>query len=194
MRRPGFSLIEVMVTIAILAILLAIGVGYLTAWRETNRIEAAYELLQGDLEFAAQQSRTLSLVPAGTSSAATPPPQPDFELYARVVSKELGQPVKILKQHKIGAGFHYLVQGDMVDVDVSAGNFQGVAFQIATQFQMQGASIVFSSTGQPVTLNGTGVIITNPPTLIFGTQRRAVEITVNGAGAITSKNAAANPF
>ncbi len=183
-----------MVTIVILAALLAIGVGYLAGWRESNRIEAAYELIQGDIEFAAQQARAFSLAPEGLGTAAIPPPQPDTILYSRVVKRELGQPLEMLKEHPIGDGFHCLVAGDMINVDVSGATFQGVAWQIGAKNQLNAASIVFSGTGQPVTLAGSALVAANPPTLTFGTSRRAVEIKISSSGAIQSKTQAINPF
>lgn len=194
MRSRGFSLIEVSVTVAILAILLAIGVGALSSWRETNRIQAAFELIQGDLEFTAQQARVFSFVPSGASANGVPPPQ-DVDLVVRVVRKEAGQPIQILREHPLGKEFKYLVNGDVLQMDVSSPSFQGVAFQIAPKFVLAGTTILFSGTGQPITLNG-GVpsVAANPPTLIFGTRRRACEIKVSSTGAISSSTLSANPF
>lgn len=183
-----------MVTLVILAALLAMGVGYLSAWKETSKIQAAAELIEGDTEFAAQQARVFGLVPTGTNGPGVAPPQPDTELFVRVVKKELGQPVQILKEHPLGSGLQYLVAGDVVQVDAAAGNFQGVALQIGPKFALNtGTCILFSGTGQPVTVAGGSAVAVNPPTITFGSKRRAVEVKVSSTGAVTMKTVP-NPF
>ncbi|GMU52986.1 MAG: hypothetical protein AMXMBFR33_21320 [Candidatus Xenobia bacterium] len=194
--RRGFSLIEIAVAVAILALLLGIGLPYLAGLRESNRIEAAYQLIHGTLEFAQQEARTQGLPPLGLTGAGAVPPFPDTDLYCRVVRKELGQPARILKEYPIGRGFSYLVNGDVVSLDADGGATQGIIFQIAPKLLFtSGTCIVFGQNGQPVTMPaGAPVVAVNAPTVIFGTKRRAVEIKMLPTGALQSTTMAANPL
>lgn len=194
--RRGFSLIEISVAVAILALLLGIGLPYLIGLRESNRIEAAHQLILGTLEFAQQEARAQGLPPLGLTGAGAAPPFPDTDLFCRVVRKELGQPPRILKEYPIGRGFSYLVNGDVVSVDAEGGATQGIIFQIAPKLLFtSNTCVMFGQNGQPVTLaSGSPVVTANAPTVIFGTRRRAVEIKLLPTGALQSTTLAANPL
>ena len=71
LRQPGFTLIELMVTVAIAAILLAISVPSFNDMLARQRLEGAMNELVADLGYAATEAVSRNLNVAVTSTSAT---------------------------------------------------------------------------------------------------------------------------
>jgi type IV fimbrial biogenesis protein FimT len=55
-RPGGFTLIELMVTVVVAAVLLTLAVPSFTAWLDRNRLKSAAEQLQADLQYAREEA------------------------------------------------------------------------------------------------------------------------------------------
>jgi len=93
----GFSLVELMIGIAILGILLALGVPSYTAWIQNTRIRNAAESIQGGIQFDLRGSASAWTVCVAPAVAGSCPLQDDSDtIQSRGVKEGSSDDIKIV--------------------------------------------------------------------------------------------------
>jgi prepilin-type N-terminal cleavage/methylation domain-containing protein len=159
--KKAFSLLELMVVLAIVGILAALIVGALSRYRATVALKSALDQLSSNLQSSTKQLARTSNLPHLTGVVPTTPvtlPVSQDELWARIIKKEAGQPLVVSKEFAL-PGVAVTSVNRLGKVDYLTLTTQGVAMEIGIK---SGATFQ-QSFCVPIEPDGSLLTIAGPP-------------------------------
>jgi prepilin-type N-terminal cleavage/methylation domain-containing protein len=133
--KRAFSLLELMVTLAIFAILTALLAGQLQRYRASVSLRTALDQLSSNLQSSTKQLARTSNFPHLTGVVPTTPvtlPTDQNDLWARIIKKEAGQNLVVSKEFPL-TGVTVTNVTRLGKIDYTATTSQGVAMEIGVK-------------------------------------------------------------